>query len=116
MNNSHFVIGEDECEFDIVFAPSGRGSIQIYGNLHGSQNIEGLTIINNIHNVEEIINIDQHEFSFNVRAYTGNFVLLKNSFGNFAALKIKKALSISHGDEKDSVDFDYWILRTNKSV
>ncbi|WP_454666689.1 hypothetical protein [Acinetobacter calcoaceticus] len=110
MNNSHLVIGEKEFEFDIVFSPAGNGSIHIYGIQHGSQNIQGLSIITGIQNVENVTKFEQYEYSTKVHAFTGNFVLLKNNFGQFAAIKIIKATAITHGAEKNEVDLDYWIL------
>ncbi|SSR21835.1 Uncharacterised protein [Acinetobacter baumannii] len=110
MNNSHLVIGEKELEFDLVFSTAGNGSIHIYGNQYGSQNIQGLSIITGIQNVEDITKFEQYEYSSKVQAFTGNFVLLKNTFGQFAAIKIVRATAISHGAEKSEVDLDYWIL------
>lgn len=108
-NNQRVMIGSDEYSFDLKFGSSGRGSIQIYGIGYGSQNIKGLAIIPNIRNVEDITDFESQNYSAYLTAHTGDFILLKNSFGEYAALQILAADSRSHGRE-DMVKFSYWIL------
>lgn len=108
-NNGKVQIGRNTYLFDIKFSSSGLGSVQVYGMGYESQNIEGLCILKNIDDIEDITDFDNYELSKYVTAYTGDVVLLKNSFNHYAALRILSASARSHGEE-DKVQLDYWIL------
>lgn len=108
-NGGKFEIGSGDKLFDLSFGTSGTGSVQIKGVGYGSQNIKGITIVPGIANVEDINDFNHYNYSTYQRAYAGDFVVLKNSFGNYAALRIVHADARSHGGQ-DIVKFDYWIL------
>ena len=108
-NNQKVMIGSGENSFDLKFGSSGSGSIHIYGIGFGSQNINSLAIIPNVSNVEDITDFESQSHLSCLTAYIGDFILLKNSFGKYAALRILGADARSHGGE-DIVKFSYWIL------
>lgn len=108
-NNGKLEIGIGDKLFDLSFGTSGRGSVQIKGINYGSQNIKGIAVLPEIVSVEDIDDFNHYNYSNHQTARTGDFVVLNNSFGNYAALRIIHADSRSHGGQ-DIVKFDYWIL------
>ena len=103
-HNGRFLIGSKDSEFDTRWSKKGMGSIYCL-NFGGSQ----VALVPADQRITKVVASSLDYSSYHRSPGEGQFIVLRNPKGYFAAIKIIKV--ISHPDElKDSITMKYWIL------
>lgn len=111
-NDGLFTIGNSEYIFDTQWTKATDDSIYLYKDPH---TIEGIAIALDIDLVSDIRDASVYDMSSRVRTISeGQFAILKNTNGYYAAIQIIDVKDKSRSDSQDELDFKYWIL-TDKS-
>jgi len=85
-NNSRYIIGNDELKFETAWSKASDDSIHIYND---PASIEGVALALNKNRISDITNASSYDMSSRSQTpQEGEIVILKNKFGNFAALQI----------------------------
>jgi pyrimidine deaminase RibD-like protein len=109
-----FTIGNSEFIFETRWSKGSDVSIHVYKD---RTNIEKLGIALDAKRVSEIVDASVYDMSNRVEMVDeGQFVVMKNTSGYFAAIHIVDVKDRSRGrpDNHNELTFDYWIL-TDKS-
>jgi hypothetical protein len=108
-NNGRFRIGEGNVEFETIWSKASDTSIHCYTD---TPSIRGVALAPRGASLHDITNASQFDFTSRVRtAREGNFVILQNHNGFYAALEILDIKDDNRGDDADQLTFRYWILR-----
>jgi len=111
-NNGKYRIGSGDMAFELHFTKASNTSIHMTRN---SKGIESIALAKGISEINQIKNIDEFDFTSRVRTpQIGNIVIIKNTAGYYAAVKLIDVTDNTKGDEVDEVEFEYVILN-NKS-
>ena len=111
-NNGKYWIGSGDMEFELKFSKASNTSIHMASD---SKGIESIALATSISEINQIKSIDVFDFTSRVRTpQIGNIVIIKNTAGYYAAVKLIEVTDDTRGDEADEVEFDYVILN-NKS-
>ncbi len=107
-NNGIFTIGNGECLFETKWSKSSDVAIHVYNN---PPSIEGVAIALDAHVFADIRDASIYNISSRNRTpKEGEFVVLKNTMGNFAVLRIDEVRDRDRDDKEDELVFEYWIL------
>ena len=100
-NDGKYTIGTGEYAFETKWSRAGNNSIHAYGTI--GFNYE-FTVFPSGGQIEDF------DFSSRVRTIrTGQILIVKNSYNNFAAIKLGEVNSSIHGHPYDKMTFDYHI-------
>lgn len=87
--NGRYVIGDGPLSFETHWTTAGDGSIHAYND---APSIQGIAIANGAGSIADIVNAAQYDFTSRIRSpRVGEFLILRNSHGFYAALKILEA-------------------------
>ncbi len=112
-NNGRIKIGEFPFDFEIMWTKASSDAIHIYND---PPSIDSVGVARGIASFEEIRDISNIDFSS--RAQTpqeGDFVILKNKRGYFAALRIMDIKDNTRSDDIDEVKFEFRILNNRSN-
>lgn len=100
-NNGNYCIGIGDFSFTTHWSRSGNDSIHIYGKIGYKRGTSKFPLYGEIENFD---------FSSNCRTVKkGEIVIIENSFGHFAAIKVGSIKSSGHGFDADEMEFEYQI-------
>jgi hypothetical protein len=106
-NNGRYIIGNKELMFETAWSKASDDSIHIYND---PASIEGVALAIGKHHISDITNASSNDMSSRSRTpQEGDIVILKNRFGNFAALMINDIKDRTRSDNRDKLTFDYVI-------
>jgi hypothetical protein len=106
-NNGLFTIGKNDLKFETKWSKAGDESIHIYND---PASIKGLALVKGIPEIIQISNANSYDFSSRTRTpQEGDIIILENSYGNFAALKIIDVKDCTRSDSVDELTFEYVI-------
>lgn len=100
-NNRMFDIGSGEYLFRTKWSGCGINAIYACGNVGVNNSYSDFP------KVSDIVNFDFTSSTRTIR--TGQIVIFANDRKHFAAIKMGKVTSTSHGDDIDEMEFDYHI-------
>ncbi len=107
-NNGVFTIGNGECLFETMWTKASDVAIHAYND---PPSISGVAIALDSCALADICDASIYNMSSRCRTpKEGEFVVLKNNNGRFAALHILDVKDRSRSDKEDELVFDYWIL------
>lgn len=112
-NNGIYKIGENEMIFETKWSKASNQSIHLYND---PAVISEIAIADNKNQITEIK--DATEFDFSSRSRTvqkHGIAILKNTYGNFAVIRILDIKDKTRGDNQDELHFEYVINPKNKS-
>ncbi len=113
-NNGYFRIGHGIYTFDTCWTKASDTSIHATND---GANIESIARVKDTSNITELKNIEKYDFSSRCRTIELNeILLLKNTNGFYAALKITKIQDDSREDDADLLEFDYVIKISPKDI
>ncbi len=107
-NNKKYTFGRNDYEFETQWSTASDTSIHIYGR---TPTIKKLSIVTDKANISDISDASNYEYTENETPQKGDIVLLKNKYGNYAALKILSIKDRSRNDDIDEVTVEY-VLNT----
>ena len=85
-NDGRYLIGRDPAVFETKWSKAGDGTIHIYND---PDTIHGVAIAEGISSFRELVDASKFDFSSRTRtANRGQFVILQNNYGLYAALEI----------------------------
>lgn len=106
-NNGRYMIGEGTMQFELQFSTASNGAINIYND---PINIEGIALAYGVNSFSDIKDALLFDYTSRARTVkTGEFLILVNKNGFFAALKLGEIKARSHGSEMSSVSLEYRI-------
>ncbi len=112
-NNGRYCIGKNGHLFETAWSKASDTSIHIYND---PPSINRLAVVKNKANISDIDDASAFDFSSRVRtAEKGDIVILKNKYGNYAALKVIDIKDSSRSDDIDEISFKYVINPGGKS-
>jgi pyrimidine deaminase RibD-like protein len=107
-NDGIFTIGHGDWLFETKWSKASDVAIHVYND---PPSIAGLAIAIDALALEDIRDASIYNMSSRNRTpKEGEFVVLKNANGNFAALKVLEVRDRSRADTEDELLFEYWIL------
>lgn len=100
-NNGNFIIGSGEYSFCTHWSRAGNDSIHAYGIIGFKVGESEFPSFSDLH---------AYDYSSNGRTiHTGQIVVFENEYKHFAAIKLGKVKSSSHGNLYDEMFFEYHI-------
>lgn len=112
-NNGHYTIGAGSMQFELSFSGAGNGSIYIYND---PVSIEGIALAYAASSFSDIKDASVFDYTSRSRhPKTGEFIILANQNGFFAAIKLGEIKIRGHGIERSSVSFEYKINQNKKA-
>ena len=112
-NNGIYIIGENELTFETKWSKASDQSIHLYND---PSVISGIAIADNIYEIKNVKDASQYDFSSRSRTVEKHGIaILKNKYGNFAAIKILEITDNSRGALKDELYFKYLINPAGKT-
>jgi len=106
-NNGKYIIGNDELLFETAWSKASGDSIYI---INDPPSIKGVALAIGKHRISDIINASSYDMTSRTRTpQEGEIVILKNRFGNYAALKIIDIKDRTRSDDRDELTFEYVI-------
>jgi len=112
-NNGIYKIGKNEMIFETKWSKASNQSIHLYND---PAIISGIAIADNKNQISEIK--DATEFDFSSRSRTvqkHGIAILKNTYGNFAVIRILDIKDKTRGDNQDELHYEFVINPYNKS-
>jgi hypothetical protein len=107
-NDGIFTIGHGDCLFETMWTKASDTAIHVYKD---PPSIVGVSIAFDAHALADIRDASIYNMSSRSRTpKEGEFVVLKNANGNFAALKVLEVRDRDRADSEDELVFEYWIL------
>ena len=111
-NNGRYCIGLNELMFEIKFSKASNTNIYVYNDPFS---ISTIALVKDIPKIELITDARKYDTSSRTRCPTINqIVVLQNSNGFYAAIKILAIQDDTRGAANDEVTFEY-IIQTNGS-
>ncbi len=109
-NNGLFRIGTGAFEFSSRWSKASNTTIHCYTD---SSNVRGVALAPKGAELTDLENVSIFDFTSRVRTpEVGRFLVLQNTNGIYAALKILSIKDDSRGDDCDELIFDYWIQKS----
>lgn len=106
-NNGRYIIGNGELKFETAWSKASDDSIHIYND---PALIKGVALALNKNRISDITNASSYDMSSRSQTpQEGEIVILKNKFGNFAALQIVDIKDRTRSDNCDELTFEYTI-------
>ena len=112
-NNGVYKIGVDQLIFETQWSKASNHSIHSYND---PPSISGVAIASNKYQISDIE--DASEFDFSSRSRTvkeHEIIIVKNIYGNYAAIKILEIKDSTRGDDRDELRYEYVINPNNKT-
>jgi hypothetical protein len=110
-NDGNFVIGSGELRFATHWSRSGERNIHCYRSDNRS-----IALVRKIDKVAEIGDATQYDTSSGSRTPSiGEFVVIRNREGYYAAIKVLEVQYQDRNGDNDSLKFAYWILPDRSS-
>jgi len=107
-NDGVFTIGSGTCLFETTWSKASDVAIHVYKN---PPSVSGVAIALESRTLADIRDASVYDMSSRYRTpKEGEFVVLKNTNGRFAALRILDVRDRDRSDKEDELVFDYWIL------
>lgn len=106
-NDGKYTIGSNELVFETAWSKASGESIHIYND---PPSIDSLALAKGVFNIRSVR--DVHNLDFTSRTRTpeeGDIVVLKNKYGNYAAIKVLDIQDYSRSDSVDEISFEYVI-------
>ena len=111
-NNGMYCIGQNELMFEIYFSKASNSCIRMYND---PASIRTIALIKDLTKIELITDARNYDSSSRSRSpHINQIVVLQNSNGFYAAIKILAIKDDSRGDINNEVKFEY-IIQTNGS-
>ncbi|WP_290705337.1 hypothetical protein [Amphritea sp.] len=112
-NNGLFTIGTDALKFETKWSKASGDSIHIYND---PASITGIAVVKGVPAINMISNAAKYDFSSRSRTpQEGELVVLKNSFDNFAVIKIVDIKDCTRSDSNDELTIEY-VINPEKKV
>ncbi|WP_159817930.1 hypothetical protein [Colwellia sp. 20A7] len=112
-NNGLFIVGSDALKFETKWSKASGDSIHIYND---PASIEGVALVKGIPAINMISNAAKYDFSSRSRTpQEGDIIVLKNSFGNFAVIKVVDIKDSTRSDDTDELTIEY-VINPDKKV
>jgi hypothetical protein len=106
-NNGKYIIGNGELKFETAWSKASDDSIHVYND---PTLIKGVALATNKNRISDITDASSHDMSSRTQTpQEGEIVILKNKFGNFAALQIVDIKDRTRSDNCDELTFEYTI-------
>ena len=106
-NNGRFAIGDGLFLFETAWTEAGANSIYIYTD---PASIDTLALAKGIKDIQAVRGVENFDFTSRTRTpKEGEVVVVKNTNGYFAAIKILDVLVEDRGDPRDELTFEYVI-------
>jgi hypothetical protein len=113
-NNGRYFIGNGIKRFEVDFSGASNSSIHIYKD---PKSIKKIALAYENYDFSEIGDAKRLDYSSRARTPKINeIVILVNQSNYYAAIKIIKVESRSHGKKRDKVTFSYLILNNKSSI
>lgn len=111
-NNGRYVLGTGDQTFETAWSAGSSSSIHAYTD---PPSIRTLALITNVSEIADIVDSSIYDTSSRVRSpHLGDIVVWQNTAGYFAATRIEKLKSRSHGDLSDEITFSY-VIQSNRT-
>lgn len=111
-NNGVFTIGSGDHLFETQWSKASDTRIHVYKD---RPSVEGVAIARNARGLSDIKDASVYDMTSRVRTVQeGQFIVLRNINGYFAAIHVVDVKDSSRSDSEDALTFKYWIL-TDKS-
>lgn len=112
-NNGIFNVGSDELLFETKWSKASRESIHLYKD---PASIDEIAKANGNYQIKTVKDISDFDFSSRTRTIQKNEIaILKNVYGNYAAVKIIDIKDNTRGDDRDELTFKYVINPKGKT-
>lgn len=112
-NNGIYTIGNNDLTFETKWTKSSDQSIHLYND---QSNITGIAAAKGFFKISDVKDASQFDFSSRTRTIQKHGVaILKNVYGNFAAIKVVDIKDNSRNDDVDELTFEYVINPNGKS-
>lgn len=112
-NNGIYNIGKNELAFETKWSKASKQSIHLYND---PAVISGIAVANDIYQIKDVKNASQFDFSSRVRTIKKHEIaILKNKYGNYAAIKVIDIKDNTRGDDKDELYYEYVINPDNRT-
>lgn len=106
-NNGRYVIGDGLFLFETAWTTAGADSIHVYND---PESIDSLAIAKGIAAISQIRNVSQYDFTSRTRTpKEGEVLVLQNTNGFYAAVKVLDVMVTDRGDERDELTIEYVI-------
>ncbi|PTP81532.1 hypothetical protein CWO04_22290 [Vibrio splendidus] len=105
-NNKKYTFGKDECEFETQWSTASDTSIHSYAR---TPTVTGVSVVTDAANITDILDSSSYEFTGTETPQRGEILLLKNKFGNYAALKIINITDRTRNGIEDELTVEYVI-------
>lgn len=106
-NNGRYVIGENELKFETAWSKASDISIHVYND---PPSIDSVGIAKGVSSIFQITDATLYDMSSRSRtAQEGEIVVMKNSFGNYAAIQVLDIKDQTRSDSSDELTFTYVI-------
>lgn len=112
-NNGQYTLGTGNMTFVTRWSRGSNNSIHVYSD---HQSIRSVAIAYGTKEINEIVDASVYDTSSRNRApHLGEIIVLQNSAGYYAAIKINELKSRSHGHDFDEISFQYLIQQDRTS-
>jgi len=106
-NNGNYFIGKDEMLFETHWTKASDTSIHLYKD---PPSIQGVAIAQNKARIKDIKDASEYDMSSRSRTISeSEIAILKNNFGNYAAIRILDIKDNTRNDNRDELHFEYVI-------
>lgn len=113
-NNGRYFIGQNELAFELRFSKASNWNIHFYND---TKSIKTIAIAKGVNGIDEIQDARQYDTSSGARTpKISEVVVLQNSNGFYAAVKILSIKDDTRGDENDEVTFEYKIQSNGSPI
>ena len=111
-NNGRYVLGAGDMAFETAWSGGSNASIVAYND---PPSIRAVALAVGAKEIVDVIDASTYDTSSRVRRpKLGEIAIWQNTAGFFAATKIEKLKSRSHGDDKDEMVFSY-VIQPNRT-
>lgn len=105
-NNNKFEFGKDDVYFETKWSTGSDTCIHAYAS---APSIQAVAVVSDKANINQIQDVTNYEFTDHETPQKGEILLLRNRFGNYAALKILSIKDRTRHDDTDELTVEYVI-------
>lgn len=105
-NNKKYEFGRDDIYFETQWSSASDSSIHAYAR---TPSVHAVAVVSDKANINEIQDATNYEFTDHECPQKGEILLLKNRFGNYAALKILDIKDRTRNHDRDELTVEYVI-------
>jgi hypothetical protein len=111
-NNGRYVLGTGDMAFETAWSGASKTSIYAYTD---PPSIRAVAVAVGVKGIADVVDASIYDTSSRVRnPHLREIAIWQNTAGYFAATRIEKLKSRSHGDEKDEMVFSY-VIQPNRT-